>query len=334
MTASRSQDHIRNSGGDSYAILTDVTKCIGCEECVVACKQTNRTGEHDAPWAWQGAATDLSSTRWTTIQTTGEGRHVRVHCRHCLDPGCAAACPVGALKVTAEGAVAYDPAICMGCRYCMIACPFRLTRYEWESANPRVRKCILCYEQLQDGSLEQPACTAACPVGATVFGKRDDLLDQARRTIRAAPGKYLDHVWGEHEVGGTSVLYISDVDLVAAGWPASLGENPVPDLATRVLNTVPTTFLTVGALMAGVHWVVKRRQRLAAETAQVQATLANQDARIVAEEYTPSNQVSQEASQATSLDTSQATSQTTSEDSSRTAHQPHTTPEEPSKEKS
>ena len=88
-------------------------------------------------------------------------------------------------------------------------------------------------------------------------------------------------------MGGTSVLYISDVDLVAAGWPASLGENPVPDLATRVLNTVPTTFLTVGALMAGVHWVVKRRQQLAAETARVQARVANQDARIVAEEYTP-----------------------------------------------
>jgi Fe-S-cluster-containing dehydrogenase component len=100
----------------SYAILTDVTKCIGCEDCVAACKLTHQTGDEDAPWAWQERATDLSSTRWTTIQRTPEGRYVRVHCRHCLDPGCAAACPVGALKVTAEGAVAYNPTICMGCR--------------------------------------------------------------------------------------------------------------------------------------------------------------------------------------------------------------------------
>ncbi len=276
------------SGGRSFAILTDVTKCIGCEECVAACKQHNQTGEWDAPWAWQGRATDLSSTRWTTIQPTSEGRYVRVHCRHCLDPGCAAACPVGALKVTAEGAVAYDPVICMGCRYCMVACPFRMTRYEWESATPRVRKCILCYENLKNGNLDQPACTAACPVGATIFGTRDALLAEAKRRIAAAPGQYIDHVWGEHEVGGTSVLYVSDVDLVTAGWPNDLSQHPVPDLAKRVLHTVPTTFLTVGALMAGIHWVIKRRQRLAAETALLRANNTAQDVNIVNNEYTPS----------------------------------------------
>jgi len=265
MTASRAHkrtDHgAGHPGGDSYAILTDVTKCIGCQECVAACKQTNQTGEHDAPWAWQGKATDLSSTRWTTIQRTGEGRHVRVHCRHCLDPGCAAACPVGALKVTAEGAVAYDPAICMGCRYCMIACPFRLTRYEWESANPRVRKCILCYEKLQDGSLEQPACTAACPVGATVFGKRDDLLAQAKRIIRAEPAKYLDHVWGEHEVGGTSVLYISDIDLGFLAYRPGL-EVALPSTTEAAMQGVVPAFFGMGAAMLGLNWIIKRRQKL------------------------------------------------------------------------
>jgi formate dehydrogenase iron-sulfur subunit len=250
----------------SFAILTDVTKCTGCEECVLACKVTNETGLADAPRKWQGAATDLSSTRWTTIAKT-EGRNVRVHCRHCLEPGCAAACPVGALHTTNEGVVAYDASICLGCRYCMVACPFSMTRYEWESANPRVRKCILCYEKIGGGELDQPACTKACPEGATTFGERDALLAEAKKRINDNPGRYLNHVWGEEEVGGTSVLYISDVDLVAAGWPASLPGGAVPELADMVLHTVPTTFISVGVAMAGIHWVIKRRQKLAAETA-------------------------------------------------------------------
>jgi formate dehydrogenase iron-sulfur subunit len=261
----------------SYAILTDVTKCIGCEECVVACKKLNQTGDADTPWAWQGAATDLSSTRWTTIQQTEEGRYVRVHCRHCLDPACAAACPVSALKVTDEGAVAYDPSICLGCRYCMVACPFRMTRYEWDSPTPKVRKCILCYEKLAAGELDQPACTTSCPTSATIFGAREEMLAEARRRISDQPGRYLNHIWGEHEVGGTSVLYISDVDLVKAGWPASLPGNAVPDLATKVLHTVPTTFVTVGAAMAGIHWVIKRRQKLAALAAAQQQAVESPD---------------------------------------------------------
>ena len=144
---------------------------------------------------------------------------MRVQCRHCLDPACAAACPVGALYTTESGAVAYDADICMGCRYCMVACPFRMTRYEWDSPMPRVRKCILCHDALKSGELDQPACTAACPTKATIFGERDALLAEARRRIEAAPDKYIHHIWGEHEVGGTSVLYISDVELTAAGWP-------------------------------------------------------------------------------------------------------------------
>jgi formate dehydrogenase iron-sulfur subunit len=249
----------------SFAILTDVTLCIGCEECVAACKRTNHTGEDDAPWRWQGNAEALSSTRWTTIARTHD-RYVRVQCRHCLDPACAAACPVGALHTTESGAVAYDPDICMGCRYCMVACPFRLTRYEWDSPVPRVRKCILCYDALRSGELDQPACTAACPTEATIFGEREALLAEARRRIGAAPDRYIDHIWGEHEVGGTSVLYISDVELTAAGWPKGLPGHAVPELATTVLDTVPATFLTVGAGMAGIHWVIRRRDKLAAES--------------------------------------------------------------------
>jgi len=251
----------------SFAILTDVTRCIGCEECVLACKKVNHTGEEDAPWAWQQDPEALSATRWTTIATTPEGRYVRVHCRHCLDPACAAACPVGALHTTPEGAVVYNPTICMGCRYCMVACPFRMTRYGWESASPRVRKCILCYQRVKSGESDQPACTAACPRKATIFGERSKLLAEAHRRIEADPRRYIRHVWGEHEVGGTSVLYISDVDLAGAGWPQNLPGYEIPAYPEKVLHTVPWTFLTVGTVMAGVHWIIRRRQQLAAEQA-------------------------------------------------------------------
>ncbi|MCP4571737.1 MAG: 4Fe-4S dicluster domain-containing protein [bacterium] len=254
----------------SFAILTDVTRCTGCEECVLACKSLNETGDRDAPRKWQGKATDLSSTRWTTIAHT-EDRHVRVHCRHCLEPACAAACPVKALHTTEEGVVAYDPSICLGCRYCMMACPFSMTRYEWESANPRVRKCILCYDKMKAGEIKEPGCTAACPEKATIFGERDALLVEANRRIKDRPDLYLDHVWGEHEVGGTSVLYISDVDLASAGWPADLTNDGVPHLADKVLETVPTTFAGVGLAMAGIHWVIGRRNKLAAEAAAAHA---------------------------------------------------------------
>jgi len=249
----------------SMAILSDVTRCIGCEECVDACRATNGTGD-DAPYRWQGDPSELSSTRWTTIAATPEGRYVRIHCRHCLDPGCAAACPVGALERTETGAVAYDPTICMGCRYCLIACPFRMTRYEWDSAIPRVRKCILCYEKIVAGELKQPACTAACPKEATTFGEREGLLAEARTRIREHPNLYIDHIWGEHEVGGTSVIYISDVDLSAAGWPAHLTDDALPDLARSVLHTVPGTFVSVAAAMYGLHWFTRRRQRVAEAT--------------------------------------------------------------------
>ncbi len=246
-----------------FAILTDVTRCIGCEACVAACQQTNDTGP-DVARRWAPDPTALSSSRWTTITRTEQGRFVRVHCRHCLEPACAAACPVGALHRTAEGPVVYNSEICMGCRYCMIACPFRMTRYEWSSAVPKVRKCILCYQKITAGELAQPACTAACPTQATVFGERDELLAEAHRRLAASPARYIQHVWGEHEVGGTSVLYISDVPLDGAGWPARLDDVPRPRLAREVLGTVPWTFTGVAAACYGIHWTLERRKKVAA----------------------------------------------------------------------
>jgi formate dehydrogenase iron-sulfur subunit len=240
-----------------------VTRCVGCEACVQACKLQNDTGLDDVPWKWQDGPGTLSATRWTTLIRTEEGRYVREQCRHCLDPACVAACPVEALFQTPEGVVAYDPEICLGCRYCILACPFRATRFEYGSPNPKVGKCLMCYEQLESGLLDQPACTAACPHEATVFGERDALVAEARRRIAARPDLYIDHIWGEKEFGGTSVLTISDVDLVQAGWPAFATDAPITRNAHTIMQTVPWPFLGVGLGLAGVSWVIRRRQKLA-----------------------------------------------------------------------
>jgi formate dehydrogenase iron-sulfur subunit len=246
------------------SILTDVTLCIGCEECVNACKKTNKTGE-DEPWRWQRKIDDLSASRWTTVVSRPHKHYVRRQCRHCLDPACASVCPVGAMHKTPEGPVVYNSKICLGCRYCMMACPYGIPRYLWESAVPYVRKCIMCYDKITSGELEQPACTAACPQKATIYGKRDDLLKIAHQRIEEKPDLYIHKVFGEHEVGGTSVLYLSDIDLGFLGWKKDMGDKPLPHKTWVVLNKVPGIAVGVGAMMFGVYWVIDRRMKLQEE---------------------------------------------------------------------
>ena len=154
----------------------------------------------------------------------------------------------------------------MGCRYCMMSCPFGIPRYEWQSNAPWVRKCVMCYgTRLKQG--RQPACTDACPEKATIFGTRAEMLAEAHRRIHAEPDKYKDRVWGEHEVGGTSVLYISNISLDFLGWATHLGETPVPSLTWGVLEETPFLAGGVVAAMSGIYWIIGRRNKLRAEAA-------------------------------------------------------------------
>jgi formate dehydrogenase iron-sulfur subunit len=248
------------------SILTDVTKCIGCNACVEACRETNGLPP-DKPWRWLKSVTDLSSSRWTTLVkvTSDKGdRHLRRQCRHCLEPACVEACIVGALKKTPEGAVTYDPDICIGCRYCMIACPWEIPRYSWEDTVPYVQKCDMCYERVsEEGKL--PACVEACPTKATIFGDREALLSKARKRIETDPGKYIQRIWGEHEVGGTSVLYVSDVDINLTDLATPISDStPMPERTFKVLSKMPSVFFGVAAAMGGIYWIIERRQKLAA----------------------------------------------------------------------
>lgn len=255
----------------TFAILTDTTRCTGCETCVHACKQTYQLGR-DRAWRWKQRIDDLSATRFTTIETRPGGHHVRKQCRHCVEPACVSACLVGALQKTELGPVIYDQNRCMGCRYCMMACPFGIPRYQWQSAVPYVRKCILCYDRIKEG--KQPACTEACPYGATIFGTRAKMLAEARRRITAEPQRYYPRgapkVYGAHEVGGTSVLYISDISLDFLGWQPELGDEPVPALTWGALRKVPKIAFGVAALMSAIYWIIGRRAKLQAEAAEAQ----------------------------------------------------------------
>ncbi|MEW5958358.1 MAG: 4Fe-4S dicluster domain-containing protein [Chloroflexota bacterium] len=247
------------------AILTDVTKCIGCFQCVEACVRINKLGPEGTPIS-QDSADSLSATRWTTILRQPDGRYVRKQCRHCLEPACVSVCPVGAMIKTAPGPVIYDTSRCMGCRYCMMACPYGIPRYEWDSAVPYVRKCNLCYERVQAGQL--PACTEGCSQQATIFGPREELLAEARRRLEVEPNKYVQKIYGEHEVGGASVMYISDVPL-ELGFRGYPGQEPMPRLTEVWLNQVPAISLGLTAVMAGTYWIIKRRMQLTATRAEV-----------------------------------------------------------------
>lgn len=241
------------------AILTDTTKCIGCRECVIACKKENQL-EPDFPRRWE-REDGLSARNWTSIIDRPEGRYVRKQCRHCLEPACTSACPVGALRKTPAGPVVYDPRKCMGCRYCMMACPYGIPRYDWDQPVPYVRKCTLCYESRIKLDRE-PACTEACPTKATIFGEREELIRVARNRIQEHPGRYIDRVWGEREIGGTSVLYISDIDLSFLSRGEQLGDQPLPERTELAMNVVPFTFVGVAAAMAGIRWIIERRMKL------------------------------------------------------------------------
>ena len=187
-------------------------------------------------------------------------RHVRLHCRHCLDPACAAACPVGALSKTETGAVAYNPVICMGCRYCMVACPFEIPRYEWSSRMPKVRKCEMCKDRVAKG--EMTACSEACPAEATLFGEREQLIAEAWRRIADDPENYASKVYGLSEAGGTSVLVIGPEEVLTAGFDARIPNEALPEKTWAVLSQIPTAVGVAGVSLLGLNWILQRRMKL------------------------------------------------------------------------
>jgi formate dehydrogenase iron-sulfur subunit len=236
---------------------------------VHACKKENGLPVADRRRRQTERIDDLSSTRYTTIIRRPGGRNVRQTCRHCVEPACVSACLVGALQKRPDGPVVYDKSRCMGCRYCMVACPYDIPRYDWNRAVPGVRKCTMCYRRIDSG--RKPACVEACPEEATAFGDYDTILAEAKR--RATGGA---KVYGPQEVGGTLVLYVSDIPLDFLKWNEELGEKPLPKLTHASLSKVPPIAIGMAGLMTGIYWVIGRRMRLQAEAAAQKATETEQ----------------------------------------------------------
>ncbi len=227
---------------EAWGVLVDVTYCVGCRKCEWACHESNELG--GAEMSDFENAIEIDHKRrpdpknFTVVngyESCGIERKdcfVKVQCMHCLDPACASACIVGALRKTDEGPVTYDADKCIGCRYCMVACPFQIPSYEYDDAlAPRVMKCTFCFEQkLKAG--ERPACVEICPEGALRFGRREQLLHYAHHRIETHPDRYHPEIYGEHTVGGTSWLYIASFPLPDLGLP------DLPDQAPPRLTEV------------------------------------------------------------------------------------------------
>jgi len=232
------------------AILIDITKCIGCRSCEQACKQI-----HGLPME---SETKLSPTAFTIVEERGD-RFIRRMCMNCEDPACVSACLVGALRKTSLGPVTYESSKCIGCRYCIVACPFNVPKYEWNKLVPFVKKCDMCYERQVKG--QPPACVEACPVQASIVGWRDEILVEAQKRV-LLDSKYVKKIYGVEEAGGTSVFFISDVPFEDLGFIA-VPQQPMPILTANALGDVPTVVLVGGSLLAGLYWITNRRKQVA-----------------------------------------------------------------------
>jgi formate dehydrogenase iron-sulfur subunit len=239
----------------SKGILYDATQCVGCKQCEAACAQQNKL-----PYDDKVAAESIQSEHKYTVVLAKNDKYMRRLCQHCEDPACASVCPVGAFHKTPDGPVVYDVYKCIGCRYCMVSCVYAVPKYEWGKLNPRVQKCIMCPDRISQG--KATACAEACPTGATKFGDRDDLLREAKERIRANPSNYINHVYGEHEVGGSNVLMLSGVDFGEFGLPTNLPDAPLPENTNRILSKIPDFVPLWGLVLGGVYFITHRREEV------------------------------------------------------------------------
>ncbi|WP_026183912.1 4Fe-4S dicluster domain-containing protein [Desulfitobacterium hafniense] len=245
-------------------VLVDIPKCIGCEGCSVACKlwnelewepqEKNKTALDRAAEPNHG----LWPEEWTSINRynlqkdgTDLRRYVKTQCFHCEEPACASACFSKAIQKLPEGPVIYDQSLCVGCRYCMMACPFDMLRYEWKKAVPGIRKCQMCPTRVANNM--EPACSSVCPTGALTFGERDELLAEAKKRIQEKG--YIDKIFGEKEAGGTSWLYISDTPLEEMRFRTDVTTEPLPSYTEGYMKATPIIGVSWAAVLAGLFFI-------------------------------------------------------------------------------
>ncbi|MBL6962926.1 MAG: 4Fe-4S dicluster domain-containing protein [Bacteroidetes bacterium] len=254
----------KKSDKEFYGILYDSVLCTACQNCEYACSdQYELPYSTDFPEVGLVRKTDEKRRVVLNSYETSKGeQYIRNSCNHCNSPACASACLTKAMYKTEEGPVIWREDKCMGCRSCMIACPFDVPKFEYDSPNPKIQKCRMCYEVMKDGGI--PACVDACPQEAIIFGKRRDLLEIAKARIYAKPDMYYHEVYGEHEVGGTGLLYLSSVPFEELGMKTDLGTTAYPEYNKTFLYSVPAVLVLWPAFMLGLNnSVMERKNKIA-----------------------------------------------------------------------
>jgi formate dehydrogenase iron-sulfur subunit len=236
-------------------ILYDSTKCKGCRGCEFDCAEAHGLPTPPAEVPAIRKTSDTANSVINTYETEKGKVFVKRQCMHCNEPACVAACLTNAMHKNKTGPVTWDGNKCMGCRYCMISCPFDIPKFEYHSSNPKIQKCDMCFERLK--TEESPACVYNCPNEALMYGKRRDLIKEARKRIDEKPELYFDHIYGEHEAGGTGWLYLSPVPFNQLGLNTSLQQSSYPALTKGFLYSVPTVFVLIPTLLLGLHKATK-----------------------------------------------------------------------------
>jgi Fe-S-cluster-containing dehydrogenase component len=267
LAAPAARAETEHSPEEFVGVLVDTTRCIGCRSCERACAAAHELPvpdvENDGALA---VRRDTDETRLTVVNRfeTSKGEvFVKRQCLHCWQPACAAACLTNAMYKTRTGPVTWRPSKCMGCRFCMVSCPFDIPKFEYHSWNPRIQKCDLCAERLADGG--KPACVESCPTDALVFGRKRELMEIARVRIYNHPDRYVHKIYGEHEVGGTGWLYLSAVPFEELGFRTDLGTTPYPEYTRDFLYGVPLVLFGLPALMVGLNLLSERKESVLEE---------------------------------------------------------------------
>jgi Fe-S-cluster-containing dehydrogenase component len=254
-----------------YGLLHDTTLCVGCRSCEVACKEVNDLppieGPIDDPQVFD-TVRRTTDTALTVVNryVDGDGDRPEVYrklqCMHCNEPCCATVCPCQAFEKTPEGPVLYHAELCMGCRYCVMACPYYALAYEYsDPLTPKVMRCTMCYDLIREG--KNPGCADACPMGAITFGEREELIRVARERIRKHPERYIDHIFGEHEFGGTSWMVLAGTSFRALDLDEGVTSEPLPAIATSYLGVVPLVITIYPGLLLGMYAFSKRHEAVA-----------------------------------------------------------------------
>ena len=282
---------------NGYGVLHDVSRCIGCRQCEKGCNAVNNLPAPEVPFEDHSVTFKkrrTTPTAWTVVNRYDLGNNDfvfrKIQCFHCNDPACASACFTKCYVKNPDGSVHYEGSQCVGCRYCMVACPFYIPTFEYEEAfDPLIKKCTFCEDRLKEGKL--PGCVEACPMGALTFGRRKDLIKIARQRIEKDPEKYVDYIYGEHDAGGTAWMVIvpkpKDAPQIPTGNASAaaplmhkvgldthLGTQPMGELTYGALGTVPMIISFWPVIFGGAYGMTKRREAI--EKANRQQAVADE----------------------------------------------------------